>query len=434
MSGKIGFFVIRSKFEVGAERGEALLKIAGYRLSEKVNVVILDRVIDNRETLKKGIEFFKDKEIDLFCVLLATWSDDTLILDLLSEIKLPVIIWAIPGIHYGSLCGGQQICSVLKEIDIPYKFVFGDIEDEDVYKEIISYSKIIALKNRLSKSKFGLIGHRIKGMTEIAYDEIGIKRIFGPRMIFLDIDSLKLMKEKVRKKEILDIIQFLKKSVEKIEVQEKALIDSIKFYIALKRWVKEEDIDGITVECYPELMGDICLAFSLLSEEGIVSSCEGDVNSLIATFILYKFTGNPVNNTDLLDINFNENWAIFSHCGSSSFSLAEEKGKIILSSVRLANKGVCCQFPSKEGDVTLINLVGGRDNFRSFIIQGKAIKTDMVFPGNPVKIMLPLKIEEFLKIIEEYGFGHHWMIGYGHVGDEIEELFKNIKVKYVRKG
>ncbi|MCM8817247.1 MAG: hypothetical protein NC913_07040 [Candidatus Omnitrophica bacterium] len=431
---KIGFFVIRSKFEIGAERGELLLSQAREELKKRIDVYVFEEVVDNKETLEKAIKFFKSKDICNFCVLLATWSDDSLILDLLSEIKLPVIVWSIPGIHYGSLCGGQQICCVLKELGIPYKFIFGNLEDASVYEKILSYSKTIYLINALSKAKFGLLGHRISGMTEVAYDEIGIKKVFGSRMVLSNNDRINLLKHDVKDEEILEVYEKLRNTVGRINVEKEDVFNSIKFYLALKKWVTQEQLNGIAIECYPELMGDVCLAFSLLSEEGIVSACEGDVNSLIATFILYKLAGQPVNNTDLLDLNFLENWAIFSHCGSSGFSIAANKDKISIVPVRLANKGVCCHFPCKKGDVTLLNLVGGRDSFRSFIIQGQSIETDMVFPGNPIKVVLPIKIEEFLQIIEENGFGHHWMIGYGRVANEIEELFKILKINYVTKG
>jgi hypothetical protein len=53
----------------------------------------------------------------------------------------------------------------------------------------------------------------------------------------------------------------------------------------------------------------------------------------------------------------------------------------------------------------------------------------MVFPGNPIRVKMPVGIGEFLDTIAESGFGHHWMIGYGDVRDELTQLGKALGIK-----
>lgn len=185
------------------------------------------------------------------------------------------------------------------------------------------------------------------------------------------------------------------------------------------------------MECYPELMGEVCLAYSLLSEQGIPCSCEGDVNSLVSMLVLYLLTETPVHNTDLLTPYEEENSILFSHCGSGGFSLAENSKLISLSPVRLANRGVCVLFPARAGEVTLVNLVGRRGTYRMCIVEGEALPTKMLFAGNPVKVKLPIPVKEFLQIIADNGFGHHWMIGYGNVKEEIEMFCRLVGLRYV---
>jgi L-arabinose isomerase len=138
--------------------------------------------------------------------------------------------------------------------------------------------------------------------------------------------------------------------------------------------------------------------------------------------MLYELTGSPANNTDLLAVHEEDNTILFSHCGSSGFSIAEKKDAISLRPVRLAHKGVCVLFPGKPGKVTLVNLVGRQETYRMCIVSGEAISTEMEFPGNPVRVRMPIKIHEFLRLVAEEGFGHHWMIGYGEVRSELEQL------------
>ncbi len=221
------------------------------------------------------------------------------------------------------------------------------------------------------------------------------------------------------------------KKVGKVNVDGKEGLNSVKTYLVFKKWIKGKNLSGLAVECYPDFMGKVCLAYSLLSEEGISGSCEGDVNSLVAMLMLYFLTGSPVHNTDLLIPYKEDNSILFSHCGSGGFSLAEDKENISLSPVRLANKGVCVLFPGKPGKVTLVNLVGRKDTYRMCIVKGEAVKTEMVFAGNPVRVKLPIPVNKFLDIVAENGFGHHWMIGYGDVKEELEDFCKLVGLHYI---
>jgi hypothetical protein len=48
----------------------------------------------------------------------------------------------------------------------------------------------------------------------------------------------------------------------------------------------------------------------------------------------------------------------------------------------------------------------------------------MVFEGNPVKIKLNTPVRTLLDVVSEKGFGHHWMMGYGHVEQEMKYFCK----------
>jgi hypothetical protein len=43
----------------------------------------------------------------------------------------------------------------------------------------------------------------------------------------------------------------------------------------------------------------------------------------------------------------------------------------------------------------------------------------MVFPGNPVRVRFAQGTADLIEWIHAVGIGHHWMIGYGHVGQAI---------------
>jgi len=386
--------------------------------------------VEDEASALKVAQKFKKENIDVICVAEGTWSSDYLVLDILEEVNVPIITWGIPGIRKGSLCGVQQLDCVLTELKKPYKFIYGNVNEEKPYRIIEKYAKAAALQRKLKKILLGLVGYRIKGMTEVTFDELELKSLLGPRIVHFGLNNLEDEIRKISDKEAGKIWVKVKE-VGSVNVDDEEGLNSTKAYLVLKKWVREESLSGLAVECYPDWMGKVCLAYSLLSEEGIPGSCEGDVNSLVAMLMLSSLTGSPVHNTDLLIPYKEDNSILFSHCGSGGFSLAEDKEKITLSPVRLANKGVCVLFPGKPGVVTLVNLVGRKDTYRMCIVKGEAVKTEMVFAGNPVRVKFPIPVNEFLNIVAENGFGHHWMIGYGNVKEELENFCKLVGLRYI---
>lgn len=429
---KVGFFMMVHPYEEGGEKTPELFRRALANLIKiGVEVVEADEVVRDEKSALRTAKKFKKNEVDLLCLVEATWSSDYLVLDILEEIEVPMITWALPGINTGSLCGTQQLDCVLKELRKTYKFVYGDVEEENVYQKIKRYARAVSLKNHLRKARLGLVGYRIKGMTEVTFDELELKSLLGPRIVHFGLNNLKSEIGKINNKQAEKVWIKVKEEVGNVNVDDKEGLNSVKAYLVLKKWVKEKNLLGLAVECYPDFMGKVCLAYSLLSEEGIPGSCEGDVNSLVAMLMLQLLTGSPVHNTDLLIPYKQDNSILFSHCGSGGFSLAEDKGKISLSPVRLANRGVCVLLPGRPGKVTLVNLVGRKDTYRMCILEGKAVKTEMVFAGNPVRVRFPIPVNEFLDMVAANGFGHHWMIGYGNVKEELENFCRLVELRYM---
>ncbi len=427
---KVGFTVEYHPQEVGAEEAPGLLtKYCQVLRKLGLEVTKAKEPLHDIETAAQTGSLFRENQADVICVLLATWSSDELILDLLEHCDVPMIVWGLPGIHTGSLCGAQQITCVLKELDKPHRFVYR--EDESALQDIMAYARAAALFRKLGMVRLGLVGYRAEGMTETAFDEFALKETIGPRVVHVDKGELRGMIGEIPDSKALKLWEDIKLKVGAVRVKEEDGLRSAKAYFALKKIINENSLSGVTVKCAYDFMGVVCLAFSLLGDEGIVGGCEGDVNGLAAMLMLHELTGSPVHNTDLLSVYEENHSSVYSHCGSGAFSLAEKKEDIALEPVRLANEGLCVLFPGRPGKVTLVNLVGRKGTYRMSIVKGEAVRTELVFPGNPVKVVLPVSVDEFLETVAREGIGHHWMVGYGDVSSELVQLGQLLGIKTV---
>jgi len=426
---QVGLAVIRYPLEEGGEQAPQLFADAAEALrAANIEVVPAPTFIEDETSAVTVGRHFYDQRVPVIVLAAATWSGDPLVLDMLEECNVPVVTWGFPGMNTGSMCGCQQFCYVLKELNKPYRFAFGPAKNETVVSHISDYITAVNLAAMLRKTRIGLVGYRVPGMTEVTFDELELKATFGPRVVHYGLETVDKAMVGIHEAEAMAVWKERMGQVRKVTVDENDIIDSMRGYLALRDLAERDELSGMAIECYPQFMGRLCTACSLLADEAIVVGCEADMNATVAMLILNRLTGQPVHNTDGLGVNMDEDSIVFSHCGNGSMSLAESPDKIEISHVRLMDQGTCVRFPGKPGPVTLVNLVGRRSTYRMGIAAGRAVPTDMVFAGNPVKVVFERGVQHYLDVVAAEGLGHHWIIGYGDVRKVLQDLCNFLKI------
>ena len=426
MEMKIAMVALACPVEVGYDEALPLLnKTAETMQGDNVVCENVGVVMHDINTVRLAAQRIKQLDVDALMICIATWSEDHHLLDLLSYVDLPIILRAYPAFDTGSLCCAHQIGAVFRDIGKKCEFVYGDADDLDCANQTKTILTAYALKNSMAQTRVGAIGGRVKGMTEIAYDEFSIKQKLGARVVNIDEKEMTEKVNQISDKQAEELLEQKKDILSKCKMtcKKESMLESIKFYKAMKNLANEYELQALSVKCYTTYMGKICLGYSLLSEEGVVGSCEGDVTNALTMKMLYDLSNKPINNTDLLYLDDKENTILFAHCGSSGFSIAE--GEIDLAPVRLMETGVCTKFLVKPGKVTAVNICGHGEEFRLSFMVGDAIPCGMEFPGNPVKIKFEKPVSEINKEIMKNGIGHHWMVAYGDYS-EVLKYFCNI--------
>ena len=429
---RLGLVVVASPLEVGADQAPGLLARAREILggADAELYPYETPVTDVRDAIKAG-RYFYERRVHAICAVAASWFEDYLVLDMLEECDVPVMLLARPGMETGSLCGTQQLGFLLKQLSKPYKMLYDELDSPSARRKLSSFASAAALRYRLRRVRIGYVGHRVEGMTETTGHELAMKKIFGPRIVGIDTQVLLERASQVRDEAVREKWEKIKRQVGKVACADEAGMESLRFYRALKSLIEEKMLDAVAVGCYPHLMGKVCLAASLLGEERVPLACEGDVNGALGMLMLTRLSGSPVHNTDFLDPIPEDNAIVFSHCGSGAFSLAESPSQINLASVRLMDQGLCCLFPAKPGPVTLVNIVPTLDGYKMGVLFGEALRTEMVFPGNPLKVRFESDYRGVLSWIAEEGLGHHWMAAYGDFREELTDFAGMVGCEFV---
>jgi L-fucose isomerase-like protein len=407
-----------SPLEVGANRAPAAADELARRLKDAGCEVIALGLVDTLEKSVAAGQNIAGQRVHAVALAATSWFEDYLVLDLLEECRVPVLLWSLPGMETGALCGTQQLAAYLKQLGAPHRCVYGPLESPEAGRQALVFLRAATLFSQLRRARIGFGGYRPAGMTEVSANEIGLKKSIGPRIVPLDMPRLLDRAKAISDDDVRARWQSVVQRSGCCEVSASDGLDALKFYVAVKELVDQHRLDALTIGCYPRLMGLPCLTASLLADEGVPLGCEGDVNGAVGQLLLTRLTGQPTHNTDWLEP-LEDGTVVLTHCGSGSFSLAERPGDITLSPVRLMDQGVCATFPAKPGPVTLVSLLPRGDGYQLALLEGEAVPTTMVFPGNPLRVRFPQPTPRLIEWVFAEGIGHHWMAGYGYVADEI---------------
>lgn len=402
---------------------------------ENLDIKYVDFTVSNEENAGKANSLISKSYCELLIIVSAVWTSDTTVLRLIENLDLPIILFTTSlSPHTIGINGAQLIASTLKELDIIFKFIFGNIEDKNTVKKIKDFSFACSLYNRLKKLRIGVVGYRPKIMTNLAADEFSVKKVFGSSIIPIDFSDMEKYLKNVKKSQIESKISEIKATVGKVEVADSVLAESLSYYFAFLNLVNEFELDAIAVNCFPfpYIKAKTCLALSNLNDIGIPASCEADVNSAILMYILQSITGFPGMNSDLIMEDQRENSILFSHCGCGPFSCSSDYKDISLKTHYEVKTGLGVYYPVKEGGskTTTVNLVGREGTYRLCVLSGVSLPTkELIYWGNPITVRYKTNITDLINIIGNEGFGHHWIVSKGSHEEIFKDFCRLVKIK-----
>ena len=431
----VAAIALAGEYEVGFQETPVVVQATAQSL-EKAGIEVLrsDIVVYDLQTMQQAAQFFSGKQFDALLVCVSTWSEDHHLLDLMHYFGKPVMLVSYPGMETGSLCGVQQIAAVFRDIGFKdFSFVYDTPGSADAAEKIRRWLQVVSAFELLRHSRVASIGNRCAGMTETAFDEFELLKRTGTRVVTIDeselLEEVQLAVE--QKEKTASLAAGWKKRFANIRCTDQALEESAAYYLAQKALVKRYDLAGLAIKCYTKYMGRICFGQTLLAEEGIVASCEGDVNNVILMKLMAELSGGHVNCTDILNPDPAANTILFAHCGNTGVSMAEDPQEVVLCPVRIMETGVCACFTCRPGLVTAADLVGHGGTLRLSVMSGEAVPCSMEFPGTPVKIRFEKDVLQITEEIVLKGCGHHWMVAYGDLTGQLETYCRMTGIEFI---
>jgi L-fucose isomerase-like protein len=428
----------------------------GVTLLKKENIDILfnHRPLTTDGEIREEIIKLKRNDPDVYIIVPGNWIEPPVVCHPLEEIRHEnILLWGFPEslelISEGHFLGSASAFSVLRngmsQMGFKFKAVLGFPDDPDIIKELIDFISAGHVSQLMKKVKLGLIGYLSMGIYTTCFDQQKIRKVFGTE-IDCSSDSYILYKKMqgLDKAKVTEVENELKSrcAVDEKVIKNGSLEKSAMMYIALKNMIEEGGWKGLTVKCQHEfstyLKCTACLPLSMLTDEGIMCTDEGDVHALI-TMIIMKYLSkqdSPIYFGDIYKLR--EGGFLMGHCGLSPHSCADNEKKVSLlpQNPRISKDGkttggVISHYNFKEGPVTIGRIENDRNgNYIFHFCRGDVKPAGSMLEGISTLIFTPERKDD---TFEENQLANHYIFIYEDLISRIEEFCKINELRIVKQ-
>ena len=285
----------------------------------------------------------------------------------------PVLLLAHPGNN--SLPAALEILARLNQDGEKGRIIYLDDNTnkgwQDELEKIINQHTVF---NQLKNTKIGLIGEPSDWLVASIPELSTIKNVWGPSVIKIALEELKLLIDEVKEEQIGDDLHSLTvRATEIKEPSKKEMKSVVKVYAALKQLIKKYELTAVSVRCF-DLVVDLkttgCFALSKLNDEGIVAGCEGDLVSTLGMLWANFLTDQIVWMANPAQLDESNNSICFAHC-TVPISMVENYK---LRSHFESGLGVGIQGELSKGKVTILRL-GGKNLEKIWTSNGEIIES-----------------------------------------------------------
>lgn len=402
-----------------------------------IELVPYNEIVMDYAQMEKCRELFFEERIDMMILQIGTFCMGDMALEIINSTKhIPLYLWGFEDpivenyntIPLNSLTGFNMITSYLKRLKIDFSYFYGGIDNKTVYKNIDKMQRALIVKKMLASTKIGVIGTRVPGFFLSEVNQLAFKEKVGPSIEYYAVGECVNMAKAIDASRVQGLKEKLATTIS-FDVDEIALDKNLRVYLAIRDLCVREKIDIVSIKCWPEWqsMYDIavCSVLSLLNDDHIMASCEGDVSGLVTMYIQNILTKKVPFFTDLVNISKKgilKGW----HCGQGPTSLSKGAVKFC-GHPTMKGYGVSVLYEMKLAEITMCKLSEFDNDYRLFMVEGETIEVDRKLEGTQTDIQLDKPYQEVLDLIVENGIEHHYSVVHQRISDDLIELCKWMK-------
>jgi L-fucose isomerase-like protein len=422
----------------------AILKYKAIESMEKIGIQVIsaEKTAADSQSARLFANKLIKQDLDGVVLFLETWMECPVAMSAIREIEhLPFALWGTPmfnnngqSVSTGSFVSFAMFKGSLDRLEYNYEAILGQPSQKSVIEKIKAFAIAAEAYSRMKITSIGLVGYTSMSIYPGTFDHLLMRKAIGPEIVQMDTYTLLNKMGDIKDSECDDTIQYLKSTAKiRNDVTNENLITVSKMYLALKKICDSKHLSAINVKCQYELSKKFgmtaCVPLSVLAENGVVASCEGDILVTVSMLMLNYLSKSITAYADIININ-EDNTIKLSPCGFIPYSLGDkDKREIRKFMPNVGFKGIQNSFVYKPGKVTLLRLVEDRFDYHIIYTVGTGLPTELRQGYMPaLDVDIGDKTQEFI----EHLAGQHYAFCYGDFSAELNQLAKIMKIKCIR--
>ncbi len=242
----------------------------------------------------------------------------------------PFLLFGNVNPQYPGMVGMLAAAGALDQSGTFHKRVWGDINDEKVYKQVMSFVRAAHAFKKLKGQRYGVIGGRPMGMYTAVPNVDLWKKIFGVDVEHVDQYEVIRLSQAVSDEKAMEGVKWLESHVKAVHYDGKQLTPEklalqVKSYHAIQKIIEENELDFGGIKGQPELTNnfvtmDIAEAFMNDpydwegTHEPFVLATEADSDGALTMQIMKLMARTPVLFADVRHYDAEDNF--FDLCNS----------------------------------------------------------------------------------------------------------------------
>jgi L-fucose isomerase-like protein len=176
--------------ESGAAYARELVSLFPQHAPPSIDVLPCPTLLESEADIPAIVDFFAAHNPDLLCLIPGNFTLDHIMPLLAQALKLPTVLWGLPTLEaWGALVAVQQTVFPFKELNLPFRFVTGRLDDPEVWETVVPYAQAAFMQQRLRGLRIGMMGWRAQGMSDVVFDELALREAFGVQIVNLGLTA-----------------------------------------------------------------------------------------------------------------------------------------------------------------------------------------------------------------------------------------------------
>lgn len=434
----IGFLSLTSPSTPGADKAVHISEqIRAYMQNElEVELVTFPRFITNRGEARKAWLKLKTQHVDAVILFSGTFSTGELTAEIIRNLDAPYALWGLGELALdtkdltGSMVAVVVAGAIFKNFDKQFSFIYDSIDNPETKAKLHIFVSTVRAISYLREASIAVIGMRPDGYQVCTTDELAMKKLFGTELVNISTHTFNKLMQDINEREV-DADAELQKTIFDIQPKDLASIKKIsRMYLALKKLVREKNIQAYAPECWPEFRDvdeiPFCLSNSRMTSAGIMAACECDVDGALSMLLGYALTGKSIFFADFANFIEDKDALLFWHCGNAPYDLAASKPVC-----QKVFGGIAAVSALKSGVVTIFRLHSIQGKFVLHAASGDAIEGKPLLKGSNVLVKMRGGNKKFVESMLENGIPHHNAIVYKDITKELREFAKLMNIPIV---